>query len=122
VQLSKRRRLAYLYLLRNRVQDRAAASGAHLLKGSLMHEQDEGIDLDWRINCSLLVTRWWMHSDNPGEDFSHWLDEAGEADEPYMRYAIRAFELTSHLNYIELEEREAMLLRWKSRRAAQGSA
>lgn len=74
------------------------------------------IDLDWRISCSIQITRWWMHSADPTEDFREWLEEAAEGDEPYMRYAIRAFEQTSHLNYVELEERMAMLVRWRERR------
>jgi len=87
-----------------------------------MNQAGDEIDLSWRINCSLMITHWWMHLDNPAEKFREWLDEAGEGDEPYMRYAIRAFEYTSHLNYVELEERQETLVRWKEKELRQGSA
>lgn len=74
------------------------------------------LDLDWRIGCSIMITRWWMHEEDPAQMLADWLDEAGEGDEPYMRYAMRSFEQTSHLNYVELEERLAMLVRWRDRR------
>jgi hypothetical protein len=84
-----------------------------------MNEIDTGdLPLDWRINCSMQITRWWLHSADPVEDFREWLAEAAEGDEPYMRYAMRSFEQTSHLNYVELEERMAMLVRWARRRQA----
>ena len=74
------------------------------------------VDLDWRISCAIQITRWWLHSAEPADDFRDWLDEAGAGDEQYMRYAMRAFEQTSHLNALELEERLAMLVRWRDRR------
>lgn len=80
------------------------------------------IPLDWRIACSLLITRWWLHSPDPAFEFQQWLDEAGVGDEAYIRYAMRAFDYTSHLNYVELEEREQTLVRWDLKRRTQGSA
>lgn len=84
--------MAHLQQMWYRVQDDAAASGAHgLWKVAVVLTNLEEMR-DWKITVMIWMCSVCLHDPDPDGTYAEWRDEADESDARYIRWADSAWE------------------------------
>ena len=109
VRPGKRKRLAYLLLLRNRLQDGAAASGAQPREGSFVRDPLELIPLGVRARVVIELLSAADTEPDPDEWFSDWIAGFHPEDDYFIKWAIMSWSEVRTWNYLEREQQRAIM-------------
>lgn len=98
----KRARLAYMLVLRNRVQDRAAASGAQPRKAGVIEDDDTWFKI-WACQSIIAMANIALNAEDPDGLIKEWFDEAGAGDEEHLLWGMAMWKTMRTMNSFELE-------------------
>lgn len=113
--VGRRRRLAYLLLLRDRHQDDAALRAREPRKVMPLIGGEDDVPVSWQVDVVQFMCCCVMDRSHPDEYVGDWLDSAPPGREAYYKWAAKAWTQVRVLNWMDVMNLYNRMVSWRDK-------